>query len=52
MPTQQTVKEINARSGAYEILQRVEQGGYADRLLDSYLQRHPTLEAREKGSAD
>ncbi len=49
MPTQQTVKEINARSGAYEILQRVEQGGYADRLLDSYLQRHPTLDAREKG---
>jgi len=49
MLTQQTVKNIDARSGAFEILQRVEQGGYADRLLDSYLQRHPTMEAREKG---
>jgi len=49
MPTQQTVKEINARSGAFEILQRVEQGAYADRLLDSYLQRHPTMDIREKG---
>ena len=49
MSTRQTVKKIDARSGAYEILRRVEQGGYADRLLDSYLQCHPTLEAREKG---
>ena len=49
MPTQRTVKNIDARSAAYEILQRVEQGGYADRLLDSYLQRHSTMDAREKG---
>ena len=49
MPTQRTVKNIDARSGAYEILRRVEQGGYADRLLDSYLQRHPAMDAREKG---
>lgn len=49
MPTQRTVKNIDARSGAYEILRRVAQGGYADRLLDSYLQRHPTMDAREKG---
>jgi 16S rRNA (cytosine967-C5)-methyltransferase len=39
----------DARNGAYEILQRVEQGAYADRLLDSYLQRHPTMDPREKG---
>ena len=49
MPTQRTVKNIDARSAAYEILQRVEQGGYADRLLDSYLQRHSAMDAREKG---
>ena len=40
---------INARSGAYEILQRVEEGGYADRLLDNFLQHHQTLDSREKG---
>lgn len=39
----------DARYGAFQILQRVEQGGYADRLLDSYLNRHPTMEARERG---
>jgi 16S rRNA (cytosine967-C5)-methyltransferase len=39
----------DARYGAFNILQRVEQGGYADRLLDSYLNRHPTMEARERG---
>jgi len=39
----------DARSGAYEILQRVEQGGYADRLLDSYIRRHPEMDPRERG---
>ena len=49
MPTRRTVKNIDARSAAYEILRRVELGGYADRLLDSYLQRHPAMDDREKG---
>ena len=49
MSKRQAHKKIDARAGAYEILQRVEQGGYADRLLDSYLQRNPTMDAREKG---
>ena len=40
---------LDARYGAFDILQRVEQGGYADRLLDLYLQRHPTMDARERG---
>ena len=39
----------DARSGAYAILQRVEQGGYADRLLDSYIRRHPAMDPRERG---
>ncbi len=38
-----------ARFGAYEILQRVEQGGYADRLLDNYIQKHPEMDPRERG---
>ena len=42
-------KPEDARYGAFNILQRVDQGGYADRLLDSYLNRHPTMEARERG---
>ena len=40
---------MDARSAAFEILQRVDEGGYADRLLDSFLQRNPTLDSREKG---
>jgi 16S rRNA (cytosine967-C5)-methyltransferase len=40
---------MDARFAAYEILQRVDQGSYADRLLDHYLQRHPTMDARERG---
>ncbi|MCK4507803.1 MAG: 16S rRNA (cytosine(967)-C(5))-methyltransferase RsmB, partial [Desulfuromonadales bacterium] len=40
---------MDARYGAYQILQRVEQGGYADRLLDSYLERHPGMDPRERG---
>ena len=39
----------DARYGAFKILQRVEQGGYADRLLDSYLQRQPGMDSRERG---
>jgi 16S rRNA (cytosine967-C5)-methyltransferase len=38
-----------ARSGAYEILKRVEQGGYADLLLDAYLERNPGMDPRERG---
>lgn len=49
MPNSNRQISINARSGAYEILQRVEEGGYADRLLDNFLQRHQTLDSREKG---
>ncbi|MDH3998176.1 MAG: 16S rRNA (cytosine(967)-C(5))-methyltransferase RsmB [Desulfuromonadales bacterium] len=39
----------DARSGAFEILQRVEEGGYADLLLDRYLERHSQMERRERG---
>jgi 16S rRNA (cytosine967-C5)-methyltransferase len=38
-----------ARYGAYEILKRVAQGGYADRLLDAYLERNPGMDPRERG---
>lgn len=44
-----STNRLDARFGAYEILQRVEQGGYADRLLDSYLARHPGIDPRERG---
>ncbi len=40
---------MDARFGAFEILQRVEQGGYADRLLDNYIERHQGMDPREKG---
>jgi 16S rRNA (cytosine967-C5)-methyltransferase len=40
---------MDARYGAYKILQRVEEGGYADRLLDSYLERNPGMDPRERG---
>ena len=43
-------KEIaDARFGAYEVLSRVEQGGYADRVLDGFLKKHPTMDGRERG---
>lgn len=44
-----TLDPAEARFAAYEILKRVEQGGYADRLLDSCLRRHPTMDTRERG---
>lgn len=40
---------MDARFGAYELLQRVEEGGYADRLLDGYLERYPEMDPRERG---
>ena len=40
---------VEARFAAFEILKRVEHGGYADRLLDGYLRRHPAMETRERG---
>ena len=49
MSTRQAHKKIDARSAAFDILLRVEQGGYADRLLDGFLQRHPALDGRERG---
>ena len=48
-PRTNALIEQDARSGAYEILQRVEQGGYADRILDSYIRRHPDMDPRERG---
>ncbi len=45
----QKPNSLDARYAAFDILQRVEQGGYADRLLDHYLQRHPTMDLRERG---
>ncbi len=39
----------DARQGAYEILQRVEEGGYSDLLLDGWLQKHPEIDPRERG---
>lgn len=44
-----SAKSFDARFGAYEILKRVEQGGYADRLLDSYIERNPGIDPRERG---
>ncbi len=44
-----TARTAEARYGAYEILKRVEQGGYADRLLDAYLERNPGMDPRERG---
>jgi 16S rRNA (cytosine967-C5)-methyltransferase len=41
--------QIDARHGAYEILKRVEEGGYADHLLDRYLERNPGMDPRERG---
>lgn len=46
---QQLAAPLDARYAAFDILQRVEQGGYADRLLDGYLQRHPAMDSRERG---
>ena len=46
---QTNFKKADARSGAYEILQRVEEGGYADLLLDNWLTRHPGFDPRERG---
>ncbi len=40
---------LDARYGAFKILQRVEQGSYADRLIDHYLQHHPDMDPRERG---
>ena len=37
------------RRAAYEILRRVEEGGFADLLLDAYLGRHPGLDPRDRG---
>lgn len=48
-PREKSPNPAEARSAAYEILMRVEQGGYADRLLDGYLNRHPTMDTRERG---
>lgn len=45
----QSPLKTDARSGAYEILQRVEEGGYADLLLDAWLERHPGFDPRERG---
>ena len=37
------------RRAAYDILQRVEEGGYADLLLGNYLSRHREIDPRDKG---
>jgi 16S rRNA (cytosine967-C5)-methyltransferase len=50
MPTgRKPFQPVDARSGAFEILKRVEQGGYADRLLDSFLDRNSGMDPRERG---
>lgn len=43
------LKPNDARYGAYKILQRVEEGGYADRLIDGYLERNPGMDSRDRG---
>ena len=45
----ESTKTADARFGAYEVLRRVEQGSYADRLLDAFLKKHPTMDGRERG---
>lgn len=42
-------EDNGARAAAFEILQRVERGGYADRLLDAHLKRWPAMDVRERG---
>lgn len=49
MDRKQTNLKEDARSGAFEILQRVEEGGYADLLLDHWLTRHPAIDPRDRG---
>jgi len=49
MTQRQTTGHDDARFGAYEILRRVEEGGYADLLLDGWLARHPGFDPRERG---
>jgi len=39
----------DARQGAYEIIQKVEDGGYSDLLLDGWLSSHPGIDPRERG---
>jgi len=36
------------RYAAYEILRRVDEGGFSDLLLDSYLERHPQIDPRDR----
>jgi 16S rRNA (cytosine967-C5)-methyltransferase len=40
---------VDARFGAYEILQRVEEGGYSDLLLNSWLSKQHDFDPRERG---
>ena len=42
-------KPIDPRRLAFDILDRVAGGGYADRTLDAALQRHPQLDPRDRG---
>jgi 16S rRNA (cytosine967-C5)-methyltransferase len=44
-----TFQVAEARYGAFEILKRVEEGAYADRLLDTFMERNPGIDPREKG---
>lgn len=40
---------IDPRRLAFDILERVQGGGYADRTLDAALQRYPQLDPRDRG---
>lgn len=42
---------IDPRRLAFDILERVQGGGYADRTLDAALQRYPQLDPRDRGLA-
>ncbi len=44
-----TTKVIDPRRLAFDILERVLGGGYADRTLDAALQRYPQLDPRDRG---
>jgi len=41
-------RQLDPRYAAYEILRRVDEGGFSDLLLDSYLERHPQLDPRDR----
>ncbi|MEJ2490631.1 MAG: 16S rRNA (cytosine(967)-C(5))-methyltransferase RsmB [Desulfuromonadales bacterium] len=49
MPANQGSQNPDVRQVAYQILSRVEQGSYADRLIDDFLRQSPPNDVRDRG---